>query len=155
MLAPALLTAMALASSAQSNSIDGLWLHPERAVIIRLQGCGSAMCGTVTWATARAQRDAKSGVEHLVGARLLTDFRENSNGIWKGKIFVPDYALHVTGKIQHLDANRLKVSGCTLGGLICRSQVWTRSDSPVATADRPLSFIPTQAERAILAANSH
>ena len=56
------------------------------------------------------------GVDRLIGARLLTGFQQNKKGIWKGRIFVPDYDLRVSGKIQPLDANRLKVSGCALGG---------------------------------------
>jgi uncharacterized protein (DUF2147 family) len=132
----ALAAALVLAASNPSaGSIEGHWMHPEQTVIIRLEPCGDEVCGTVTWATERAQRDARKGVDRLIGARLLTGFRQNSKGVWKGKIFVPDYDLRVSGKIQPLDANRLKVSGCALGGLLCRTQVWKRSDGPVAGSD--------------------
>ena len=136
MAAFAMTAAMALAASNPSaGSIEGHWMHPEQTVIIRLETCGDVVCGTVTWATEQAQRDARKGVDRLIGARLLTGFRRNSKGVWQGKIFVPDYDLRVSGKIQALDADRLKVSGCTLGGLICRSQVWNRSGRPVFGAD--------------------
>ena len=136
MAALAMSAAMALAvESPYAGSIEGNWMHPEQTVIIRLENCGEAICGTVTWATERAQRDARKGVDRLIGARLLTGFRQNSKGIWQGKIFVPDYDLRVSGKIQALDANRLKVSGCALGGLLCKSQVWNRSDRPLLGAD--------------------
>ena len=39
--------------------------------------------------------------------------------------------MRVGGKIQLIDESQLKVSGCVLGGMLCRSQVWTRSDGPV------------------------
>jgi uncharacterized protein (DUF2147 family) len=136
MAALAMTAAMALASSNPSaGSIEGHWMHPEQTVIIRLENCGDEVCGTVTWATERAQRDARKGVDRLIGARLLTGFQQNKKGIWKGRIFVPDYDLRVSGKIQPLDANRLKVSGCALGGLLCRTQVWKRSDGPVVGSD--------------------
>ncbi len=136
MAALAMTAAMALAAETPyAGSIDGHWMHPEQTVIIRIEPCGDVMCGTVTWATERAQRDARKGVDRLIGARLLTGFRQNSKAVWKGRIFVPDYDIHVSGKIQALDADRLKVSGCTLGGLICRSQLWNRSDRPVLGAD--------------------
>ena len=132
----ALAAALALAAANSfAGSIEGHWMHPEQTVIIRLEPCGEAICGTVTWATERAQRDARKGVDRLIGAQLLTGFRPNSKGVWKGKIFVPDYDLRVSGKIQPFEANRLKVSGCALGGLLCRTQVWTRSDGPVAGPD--------------------
>ena len=132
MLGAALLASMAAPGA---SAIDGHWIHPEKTVIIRLENCGPSVCGTVTWATERAQRDSRRTLDRLIGARLLTDFHRNSKGIWKGKIFVPDYDLHVSGKIQPLDANRLKVSGCTLGGILCRTQIWTRSDKTFASAD--------------------
>ena len=110
-------------------------MHPEKTVIIHLEPCGNATCGTVTWATDRAQRDARKGVDKLIGARLLTGFQRNSKGVWRGKIFVPDYDIHVSGKIQPIDHDRLKVSACALGGILCRTQVWTRSDRPVASSD--------------------
>ena len=132
----ALAAAMVLAASNPSaEAIEGHWMHPEQTVIIRLEPCGDVMCGTVTWATERAQRDARKGADRLIGARLLTGFQRNKKGIWKGRIFVPDYDLQVSGKIQPLDANRLKVSGCALGGLLCRTQVWKRSDGPVIGSD--------------------
>ena len=148
------MTAILLAAaSPTSTPIEGYWMHPEKTVIIRLEPCGELVCGTVTWATERAQRDARKGVDRLIGARLLTDFRARREGLWKGKIFVPDYDLHVSGKIEPLDRDRLKVSGCTLGGLLCRTQVWTRTGKPVAGSDQPKAFIWAQSERTILAAN--
>jgi uncharacterized protein (DUF2147 family) len=123
------------ATPASSGSIEGHWMHPEKTVIINLEPCGEAMCGTVTWATERAQRAARKGVDRLIGTRLLTDFQRNAKGVWKGKMFVPDYNMHVNGKIQPLGSDRLKVTGCAFRGLWCKTQLWTRSDKPVASSD--------------------
>jgi uncharacterized protein (DUF2147 family) len=135
---PAIATtaAMALAAASQpAGSIEGHWLNPQRTVLIRLAPCGEAMCGTVTWAAKRAQQAAQKGADELVGARLLSGFRQSRNGQWKGKVFVPDLDLRVGGKIQVIDESRLKVSGCVLGGMMGRSQVWTRSDGPGSAQD--------------------
>ena len=102
---------------------------------MRVEPCGEAMCGTVIWATQQAKRDARGGVDRLIGARLLTGFHRSTRDVWKGKIFVPDYGMHVSGKIQPMDGERLKVSGCAFGGILCRTQIWTRSDEPVAPSD--------------------
>ena len=135
---PAIATTVAMAFAAASQPagpIEGHWLNPQRTVLIRLAPCGEAMCGTVTWAAQRAQQAAKKGADTLVGARLLSDFRPTKNDQWKGKVFVPDLDLRVGGKIQVIDESRLKVSGCVLGGMMCRSQVWTRSDGPGSAQD--------------------
>jgi uncharacterized protein (DUF2147 family) len=135
MLVFALSVAMALATSTPDEAIEGYWLHPDGAIIIRVEGCGDAYCGTVTWATRKARLDARSGVDSLVGAQLLSGFRQNSHGVWKGQIYIPDQDMRVSGRLQPLDSNRLKLSGCTFGGLLCKTQVWTRSDKAVAKAD--------------------
>ena len=135
---PAIATTAAMALAAASHpagSIEGHWLNPQRTVLIRLSPCGEAMCGTVTWAAEQAKEAARKGAEILVGARLLSNFRPNRNGQWRGVVFVPDLDLRVGGKIQVLDESRLKVSGCMLRGLACRSQVWTRSGEAVSRKD--------------------
>lgn len=127
---------MALAAASPSAaSIEGQWFNPQRTVLIRLAPCGEAMCGTVTWAAERAQQAARKGSDTLVGARLLNDFRPSGNGQWRGTVFVPDMDLRVGGKIQVMDDNRLKVSGCILKGMMCRSQVWIRSGEALPARD--------------------
>jgi uncharacterized protein (DUF2147 family) len=135
MLAFALSAAMALAANAPDQAIEGYWLHPEGAIIIRVGSCGESYCGTVTWASKKARLDARTGMDSLVGAQLLSGFRQNSHGIWKGQIYIPDHDMHVSGKLQPLDTNRLKLWGCTFGGLLCKTQIWTRTDRAVARTD--------------------
>ena len=135
---PAIATYAAMAFAAASppaSPIEGHWLNPQRTVLIRLAPCGEAMCGTVTWAAERAQHAAQKGADMLVGARLLNDFRQTGNGQWRGTVFVADMDLRVGGKIQVVDDNRLKVSGCILKCMMCRSQVWTRSGEAVFARD--------------------
>ena len=135
---PAIATYAAMAFAAASppaSPIEGHWLNPQRTVLIRLAPCGEAMCGTVTWAAERAQHAARKGADTLVGARLLNDFRQTGNGQWRGTVFVADMDLRVGGKIQVVDDNRLKVSGCILKGMMCRSQVWTRSGEALSTRE--------------------
>lgn len=127
----AFVTFMAATAANPAEPIEGLWLHPEHSVIIHLSPCGQAICGTVTWANENAQRAARRGIDPLVGARLLTELRPRSNGQWRGKLFVPDLNVRVNGKITLINPNKLRVSGCLIGGMICGSQVWTRTDQPV------------------------
>jgi uncharacterized protein (DUF2147 family) len=128
---PAIATyaAMAFAAASPASPIEGHWLNPQRTVLIRLAPCGEAMCGTVTWAAERAQQAARKGADTLVGARLLNEFTQSRNGQWRGTVFVPDIKIHV------VDDNRLRVSGCILAGMMCRSQVWTRSGEALSTRD--------------------
>jgi uncharacterized protein (DUF2147 family) len=133
--AAALLTMAALAAGNNAEPVEGLWLHPEKSVIIHLAPCGPAICGTVTWANDTAKKAARKGIDPLVGARLLTNLRPRSNGQWRGRLFVPDLNVRVNGKITPINSNKLRVSGCLIGGMLCGSQVWTRTDRPFPRSD--------------------
>ena len=134
MAALAMTAALAIAAASASDGIEGHWLNPERSVIVRLAPCGKAMCGTVTWASEQARRAARKGVDELVGTKLLTGFKQRADRDWRGRIFVPDHDIRVSGRIHVLDANRLRVSGCVFR-VICKSKTWTRTDKAVASAD--------------------
>jgi uncharacterized protein (DUF2147 family) len=81
----------------------------------------------VVWASAQARADARdSGVANLLGTELLQDYRASGGGVWKGTVFVPDMGRRFASEIDAVSADAIKVKGCILGGLVCRSQVWTR-----------------------------
>ena len=104
MAALATFAAMALAAApAPARPLDGHWMNPAHSVIVQLAPCGNAVCGTVAWASEKAQQDARRGVDKLVGAQLLTGFQRGSNGSWRGKVFVPDLNIRVTGKMRPLE----------------------------------------------------
>ena len=119
------LAALAAAMSEPTPAaIEGRWVNPSKSVIIAIAPCSEAMCGTVQWATAEAQQDAKKGAPNLIGTQLLKDLQLKGN-VWEGKLFVPDKGLHVEAKIAAEGAQQLKVSGCEIG--ICESQIWSRA----------------------------
>jgi uncharacterized protein (DUF2147 family) len=115
-------------AAAGSPAVEGRWINPDHSVIIDIAPCAEALCGTVLWASAKAQEDAIRGTPRLVGTQLLTDL-ELKGDIWEGRLFVPDQKLHVEGRLQPEGADQLKVSGCEIG--ICKSQVWSRSQGPL------------------------
>jgi uncharacterized protein (DUF2147 family) len=124
-LAAAALAGSASATAAPQSPIAGKWINPARSVIIRIAPCGDGLCGTVTWASAKAKQDASAGTQSLVGTQLLTGLHQQGSE-WEGQLFVPDRNLHVGAKIEPA-GRQLKVSGCALGGFLCDSQLWTRS----------------------------
>ena len=128
-----LLALLALTAAAEPSpaSIEGRWVNPDHTVIIDIAPCANAICGTVAWATAKAQQDARKGTDHLIGSQLLTDMQP-SGGTWEGHLFVPDEDLRARAKIQAQGSNQLKVSGCVM--MICKSQVWARAEGPLPPA---------------------
>lgn len=89
--------------------------------------CGNNLCGWVVWATPEAIQEAKDGgVQQLIGTELLRNYHSTGPGTWQGRVFVPDMGKTYYSTITLLDPNSLKISGCILGGLICKSQIWRR-----------------------------
>lgn len=123
-----LFLAAAAAQTAPSSPVEGRWINPGKDVIIAIAPCADRLCGTVEWASEKAQADARKGVANLIGAQLLTDLQQRGDDSWKGKLFVPDRKMRVSAKISPVGDGQLRVSGCTLGGVICDTQLWTRSD---------------------------
>lgn len=111
------------------GNIAGLWANPKQSVVVRTDEANSILSGRVIWASDAAQADARdSGVTSLVGTQLLEDYRPDGPRKWKGIVYVPDMGRRFTSFISQTGPDELKISGCILGGLICRSQVWKRRE---------------------------
>lgn len=105
---------------------EGVWLNPSGSVAVRTGPCGPGLCGHVVWASGKAKADAQdSGITSLIGTELLQDYRPEGR-IWRGTVYIPDMGRRFDSRIEPLSPDRLKISGCILGGFFCRSQVWTR-----------------------------
>ncbi|WP_336958552.1 DUF2147 domain-containing protein [Sphingobium aquiterrae] len=110
-----------------SSPIIGTWINPRGTVAVETRPCGAALCGRVSWASAQAQQDAAdAGVRPLIGIELLQDFHPAASGRWEGTVFVPDMGRRFQSIIAMQDGGRMRVSGCILGGLFCKSQIWRR-----------------------------
>ncbi|EQB32858.1 DUF2147 domain-containing protein [Sphingobium ummariense] len=105
----------------------GIWSNPKGSVHVRAEPCGRNMCGVVVWASDKAKADAaRGGTDPLVGTTLFRDFTPAGRNRWRGKVFVPDIGKTFSGTVTLLDPDRLEGEGCLLGGIGCKSQIWTR-----------------------------
>ena len=128
------LLAVAAASNAQpasdAASIDGSWRNPGGSVVVAIAPCGDAYCGTVAWASEQAQADARrGGTDPLIGTQLMTGFKAAGPGKWRGRLFIPDLNRRSKAELRMVGDDWLKVTGCAVGRVICKSQYWTRSSS--------------------------
>jgi uncharacterized protein (DUF2147 family) len=124
-------------ASAQEAFTYGVWRNPKNTVHVEIKPCGGGRaCGNVVWANDDAKEDAKKGgTPNLIGLQLLRDFQLQKNGSWKGKVFVPDLNMTLSGTADFPDATTMKAKGCLL--LFCKSQTWRRVD--VVAASTPSS----------------
>lgn len=106
----------------------GEWVNPHNTVKVATGDCGGKLCGWVIWATPEAEQDARGGgVQQLVSSKLLQDYRQIDSSHWQGRVFVPDMGRTFASTITLEEPDTLKISGCILGGLICKSQLWHKA----------------------------
>jgi uncharacterized protein (DUF2147 family) len=133
-LAFAALMQAAAQDSAQA-SILGQWRSPGGNSIIAIAPCGESLCGTVAWASEKAQQAARKTTSQLIGTQLLTALQPRGASRWQGRLFIPDKNMRATAKIELVNAGRLKVSGCLAGKALCKSELWTRTTDPLPAAN--------------------
>jgi uncharacterized protein (DUF2147 family) len=133
-LATTALLALTAAQPAPRAPIEAQWKNPIGSAIIAIGPCGDALCGKVVWASARGRREASTSTSHVIGTVVLTGLKP-TDGRWTGTLFIPDDNVHVAARLQLLDSRQLKLTGCAVAGLLCRSQIWTRADGPLPSSD--------------------
>ncbi len=124
-----MLALAALTAAAADSPIEGRWKNPSGRVTVAIEACGDSYCGTVISATESARADARRGGTHnLVGTRLFSALKPAGPSRWRGRLFVPDLNHRSNADIRLLGPRQLKVTGCMVGRMLCKSQYWTRAD---------------------------
>ena len=123
---------VAAAPPAQAHGPDpviGRWSNPMGTLAVQTQSCrdGGTLCGAIVWASDRAQADARDvGVPSLIGTQLLQGYRRTGRADWSGRVYVPDMRRSFSSRIRQSSPTTLTISGCLIGGFLCKSQVWHR-----------------------------
>ena len=119
--APLVLLAVAVPVTASAHSLEGKWANPKRSVIVDVARCGDALCGTVSWATAKNREKGAAP-----GTRVLSDLRPAGDGIYKGRAFEPKRNIRGSAVVRQLGPDVMVVKGCAVLGMLCSEQRWTR-----------------------------
>lgn len=102
----------------------GVWITETSdsgaSMAVEIFDCDGKYCGKAVDVFNAPNRDSV-GLDIIKGMRKKSDTHFN-----KGKIYAPDTEKWYKSKMTLQGEDKLKVSGCVLGGVICRSQTWTR-----------------------------
>lgn len=112
-----------VAGAAMADPVVGTWKsQPGETggyIHVKIAPCGSNICGTITKVVGNDNTS-------IVGRKIINGMKANGGGKYSGgTIWAPDTDKTYKSKMA-LSGNKLKVSGCVAGGIICRSQSWTR-----------------------------
>jgi len=100
---------------AAANSPLGVWLTEEKEGKVRIEQCGSNLCGYSV--------DAKSNQN---GEQVLINMKPGTDAKWSGRILDPSSGSTYDSTIALKGSDRLRVQGCAFGGMFCGGQTWSR-----------------------------
>lgn len=114
---------------AQPADPSGVYLSQSGETRVRIAKCGQAYCGTIVSVQGEARDinnpDAKMRNRSLVGVRMISNIQPSGDG-FTGDLYNYKDGRTYTGKMRFKSGKAMELSGCVLGGLICRSQTWAR-----------------------------
>lgn len=116
------------AARAQAQDPSGTYLSESGETRVRIARCGQAYCGTIVSVQGDAKDvnnpDADQKGRSLVGVQMISDIRPSGEG-FTGQLYNYKDGRTYSGKMTFAGKS-MQLSGCVLGGLICRSQTWAK-----------------------------
>lgn len=144
--------ALALAAPAaaqQNDPVLGIWATQEQAEVT-VAHCPAGLCGYLSRIVipeehaGSSDKIAEIGIENLkdmnnkdpalrgrplLGMELLILGKQLSPVAYEGEIYNPEDGNLYYGKLELMDANRIKLTGCALV-ILCQAQEWYRVPDP-------------------------
>ena len=112
---PAMPAAAPAVAPRDPNSPVGIWLTEEKEGKVRIEQCGTNLCGYSV--------DAKS---NLNGEQVLINMKPGKDSKWSGRILDPNTGSTYDSTIALKGPDTLRVQGCAFGGMFCGGQTWSR-----------------------------
>lgn len=124
----AALAAILVCGTARAADMNGLWLTETGASRVRIEPCGTGICGTLASAPGTAldarNPDPALRTRSVVGVQVFEAPRAEG-GSYAGTLYNPSDGKTYSGTMRLIGPNTLEVSGCVLG-VFCKRQTWTR-----------------------------
>jgi uncharacterized protein (DUF2147 family) len=114
-----------LGSAACADPIEGVWqteVDDGAYAHITIAPCAAAFCGVISQSF---KEDGSAFASENIGKTIVIDMIPQGEGDYEGSVFRPSNGKTYYGTIA-LSGDKLKLSGCVAGGLICSKQNWAR-----------------------------
>ncbi|MBX9684167.1 MAG: DUF2147 domain-containing protein [Hyphomicrobium sp.] len=103
-----------LAGPASADSANGTWLRDNGAHVLAFD-CGGGL----------GLKVVKSPEPAKVGKTIMCGGKKTSENKWKGTVLNLDDGQKYSGYVS-VSGGSLTLSGCVLGGIICKNDTWSR-----------------------------
>jgi uncharacterized protein (DUF2147 family) len=119
----------ALALKAQD--VYGIWRDAKNEGLLKIYSCADKLCIKITKVKKKGVRDELNPNRalrnrHLLGVSIMSDGKKTGPVVWKGHIYNPEDGRTYAGSLKLIKENKIKLTGCVLGGLFCNSEVWQK-----------------------------
>jgi uncharacterized protein (DUF2147 family) len=128
-------------SGANANAEDptGIWLTERGLAKVLIAKCAEELCGTIIAlkdpidpATGRPQTDTENEdptkrSRSVLGIKVIMGMKTDGANKWAGQLYNAEDGKTYGGSLIMDGANALKVKGCIMLGVLCQTQIWTRT----------------------------
>ena len=131
---------LAAVTPASAGDPRGNWMTENGRAKVAIVNCGGGLCGNIVALkepndpatgqpkTDKNNPDAAKRIRPMVGVQIVIDMKPDTADKWKGQVYNAEDGKTYSGSITLVDTKTLTLQGCALGGLICKSQTWTRTN---------------------------
>lgn len=120
--------ALMTAAMAEAQEVAGTYVNESGHTKVKMSDCNGGVCGTIVWMNQPVNDvnnpDASKRDRPVVGLQAVS-MKPTGPGTYAGTLYDPETGKTYSGKAK-LAGNAVELSGCVLGGLICKSSIWRR-----------------------------
>jgi uncharacterized protein (DUF2147 family) len=125
---------------ARAEEPVGNWLTQAGTSRIRVADCGGALCGTIVGLkepndpdtgkpkTDKNNSDTAKRSRPLIGVQIVLGMKPAGTDKWTGQVYNAEDGKTYSGNLTFSGGDSLQLQGCALGGLVCKSQTWTKAN---------------------------
>jgi uncharacterized protein (DUF2147 family) len=131
--------ALVLIAPARAADPFGMWFTGDKKGKIKIVNCGGGLCGNLVWLaepldpethqpkTDQNNANASLKSRPLLGIPIVLDMKPSGPNTWEGKVYNSRDGSTYSGSFTMTGANTADLKGCVMGGLICKTEEWTRA----------------------------
>ncbi len=121
---------IATGAMAQNQEVTGTYINESGGTKVQLTDCGAGLCGTVVWMKNPVNDvnnpDSSKRGRSVVGIQAVS-LKSTGPATYAGSLYDTESGKTYSGKAKFSDRD-VALSGCILGGLVCKTSVWQRVD---------------------------
>ena len=130
----ALAFAIAGTSAAYAAAEDaiGAWRDTETGAILSIYSCTGGICVKIVTPSKDGQKDTNNPDpalkgRSLAGIEIMTGGVKDGADRWKGNLYNSEDGKTYSGWLTVQNKDQVKLEGCVLLGIICKSRIWKRA----------------------------